>query len=334
MTPDHTQFRDSLVARLRGKQSEAVWPALCDAGVAGMRVPEALGGLGLVAAELEPVFDALGASAMRAPFLDSAVLAPGLLDGAAVPPAEDLLRKIAGGARIAVAGIDPRLAAGVAVGSGRVMAGTVRLVRGAMEADELIVVAGRSVHRVSGDWSGRRRAVPMIDGTIAADIDLSDLHAELLSERADAAIDAVCDEATAALCVEAAALMRRLVAETVAYAKQREQFGQAIGGFQVVQHRLVDMHIQARRATAIARRAIGSLEQPPTMRARCVSAAKVTICAAGRYVGQNAVQLHGGMGMSEELGIGRMFKRLTAIESQFGSADQHLLRFQSLGRAA
>jgi alkylation response protein AidB-like acyl-CoA dehydrogenase len=334
MNPEQVQLRDSLVARLRNRAPDAVWSALCDAGVAGMRVPEALGGLGLPAAELEPVFDALGAVALRAPFLDSAVLAAGLLRDAHAATGEPLLRRIGSGERVAVAGLDPRLAAGVSVGSDGMIGGTVRLVSGAMDAECLILVVHPSIHIVTGQWAARRRAVPLIDGTMAADIDLSGLAAEPLNDRADAVIAAVGDEAAAALCVEAAALMRRLVAETVDYAKQREQFGRAIGSFQVVQHRLVDMHIQARRAAAIARRAIGSLDEAPALRARRVSAAKVTIDAAGRFVAQNAVQLHGGMGMTEELGIGRMFKRLTAIESSFGSADHHLLRFQATGLAA
>jgi alkylation response protein AidB-like acyl-CoA dehydrogenase len=125
--------------------------------------------------------------------------------------------------------------------------------------------------------------------------------------------------------------MARLVSDTRDYCVQREQFGKAISSFQVVQHRLVDMHIEARRAAAAAALAADALDLDPPERAKVISAAKVTIADAGRFVGQNAVQLHGGMGMTEELPVSALFKRLTVIESEFGTRDEHLARYMALG---
>ena len=126
--------------------------------------------------------------------------------------------------------------------------------------------------------------------------------------------------------------MRKVLADTVEYAKQRQQFGQPIGGFQVLQHRMVDMHIELEQAVAAAYLATLKLGEHPAARARAVSAAKATIGRAARFVGQSAVQLHGGMGMTEELAIGHYFKRLTALQYEFGSTDYHRSRYARLTR--
>jgi alkylation response protein AidB-like acyl-CoA dehydrogenase len=121
--------------------------------------------------------------------------------------------------------------------------------------------------------------------------------------------------------------MRTVLDATVDYCKQRQQFGQPIGGFQVLQHRMVDMHMELEQAVSAAYLAVLNLDAEPDVRARAVSAAKATVGRAARFVGQNAVQLHGGMGMTEELAIGHYFKRLTAIQYEFGSTDFHRTRY-------
>lgn len=334
MSADRDQLRHALLGRLSGVGANGAWPALLDAGVLGLRAPEAVGGLGLAAAEVEPVFDVLGELCLPTTYLETGVVAAGLLGRLRGEDADALLARIAQGARVAVAGLEPALVAGVTAapsGDGWRLSGRLMVVIGGMDADALLVLApiesDMALFVVTGDWQAQRRAVPTIDGRLAADITLDGASAVRIAGEVGAARAVTRDEAVAAICVEAAALCRRLVADTVDYAKQRRQFGQALASFQVVRHRLVDMNIQARRATAIARRAMAALEAGEAERARAVSAAKVTICRAGRQVGQNAVQLHGGMGMTEELPIGRMFKRLTVIESELGSADYHLDRF-------
>ena len=143
-----------------------------------------------------------------------------------------------------------------------------------------------------------------------------------------------CDggRAIAAIASEAVGCMRKVLADTVEYAKQRQQFGQPIGSFQVLQHRMVDMFIELEQAIAAVYLAVYSLGAAAADRARAVSAAKVTIGRAARFIGQNAVQLHGAMGMTEELAIGHYFKRLTAIEYEFGTTDQHVARYAELTR--
>ncbi|MES2095648.1 MAG: acyl-CoA dehydrogenase family protein [Pseudomonadota bacterium] len=323
MTPEREQLRDALVARLGGRAPADAWQALCDAGVTALRVPEGYGGLGLPAIEAEPVFDALGALCLPTAYLDTAIVAAGLL--ARIDDADGAIaRRIAEGARVAVTGLEPLLASDVVAtpaGDGWTLSGTARIVVGGMDAEALLVIAGDALYLAGDDWAAARHPVPTIDGQMAADITLDGVSATRCAAGIAGAVEAVRDEAVAALCIEAAALMRRLVRDTVDFARQREQFGQAIGSFQVVQHRLVDMNIQA-------------LDQPDKVRGRAVSAAKVTIARAGRFVGQNAVQLHGGMGMTEELPISRLFKRLTVIEGQLGSADAHMRRFDRLRDAA
>ncbi|PQM45824.1 Caffeyl-CoA reductase-Etf complex subunit CarC [Mycobacterium talmoniae] len=141
------------------------------------------------------------------------------------------------------------------------------------------------------------------------------------------------DEGAAAVAAEAVGAMRKVLADTVAYCKQRQQFGQPIGSFQALQHRMVDMYLELEQAAASLYLVILNLDDAdPWCRAFGVSAAKATIGRAARFIGQNAVQLHGGMGMTEELAIGHYFKRLTALQYEFGSTDYHLARFAELTR--
>ena len=134
------------------------------------------------------------------------------------------------------------------------------------------------------------------------------------------------DEGAAAVCAEAVGCMRKVLADTVEYCKQRYQFGQPIAAFQVLQHRMVDMYMEVEQSAAAVQLAVLNLDGDAATRARAVSAAKATVGRAARFVGQSAVQLHGGMGMTEELAIGHYFKRLTTVQYEFGSTDAHLAR--------
>jgi hypothetical protein len=143
-------------------------------------------------------------------------------------------------------------------------------------------------------------------------------------------VEQVEDEAIAATCAEACGVLRRLHEGTLEYTKQRKQFGAPIASFQVLQHRMVDMFIQVEQAVSMTYMAHIKLGESAAERAKAVSAAKVQIGRACRFVGQNAIQLHGGMGMTDEMAIGHYFKRATMIEGQFGSVDHHLRRYESL----
>ena len=173
-----------------------------------------------------------------------------------------------------------------------------------------------------------------IDDRRAADLVLDKvrLPTDALLGEAEPSLALARDEGAAAVCSEAVGCMRKVLADTVEYAKQRHQFGQPIGSFQALQHRMVDMYIEVEQAVAAVYLAVLNLDAEPDVRARAVSAAKVTVGRAARFVGQNAVQLHGGMGMTEELAIGHYFKRLTAMQYEFGSTDHHLSRYAALTR--
>ena len=176
-----------------------------------------------------------------------------------------------------------------------------------------------------------------IDDRRAADLVFDGLRlpaGALLGEDGQAwpSLERARDEGAAAICSEAVGCMRKVLADTVEYCKQRQQFGVPIGSFQVLQHRMVDMHIELEQAVAAVLLAVLHLDDEPAVRARSVSAAKATVGRAARFIGQQAVQLHGGMGMTEELAIGHYFKRLTAMQYEFGTTDHHIGRYAELSR--
>ena len=179
------------------------------------------------------------------------------------------------------------------------------------------------------------RDYPTVDGLRASEVFL-----ENVAVGADALIGAegaglplvnkVLDEATAAVCAEAVGVLRRLHEGTLDYTKQRKQFGQPIANFQVLQHRMVDMFIQLEQSVSMTYMATIKLDEADDERAKAISAAKVQVGRACKFVGQNAIQLHGGMGMTDEMAIGHYFKRATIIEGLFGSVDHHLRRYETL----
>jgi alkylation response protein AidB-like acyl-CoA dehydrogenase len=177
---------------------------------------------------------------------------------------------------------------------------------------------------------------PLFDGTRALDLQFDGVKVgpESVIGTLDGAmplIDAVVDRALAALCAEAVGLMTALHAATVEYLKTRQQFGQPIGRFQALQHRAVDMLMHVEQARSMAILAASRVDSPDVPeRRKSVAAAKALIGRAGRFVGQQAIQLHGGMGMTDELSASHYFKRLTAIDILFGNAAWHRTRFATL----
>ncbi|MEZ5510570.1 MAG: acyl-CoA dehydrogenase [Gammaproteobacteria bacterium] len=210
-------------------------------------------------------------------------------------------------------------------------------------ADKLLVTArtsgaqdaadGISVFVVDADAAGVERTVyPTVDGLRAADIRFSNVRvpaANLLGAEGAAytAVETVIDEATLALCAEAVGAMEVMYKTTVEYTKTRKQFGMPIGKFQVLQFRMVDMFIAHEQSKSmIYMAALRALEGRDAAR-KAISAAKVQIGKASRKVGQEAIQLHGGMGMTDELNVGYYFKRVTAFDALFGNVDYHLERY-------
>jgi alkylation response protein AidB-like acyl-CoA dehydrogenase len=176
------------------------------------------------------------------------------------------------------------------------------------------------------------RDYPTVDGRRASEVTFENvkLGADALlgtEGKALAVIEKVTDQAIAALCAEAIGGMKELNTVTVEYAKTRKQFGSPIGKFQVLQHRMVDMFMAYEQSVSMTYMVTLKLDENDAERARAAAGAKVQIGKAGRFVGQQAVQLHGGMGMTDELNVGHYFKRLTMIDTQFGNVDYQLKRF-------
>ena len=176
---------------------------------------------------------------------------------------------------------------------------------------------------------------PTVDGKRASEVTFENVSLgadALLGEEGQALphVEAVLDEARAALCAEAGGVLSELVRQTVDYTKQRKQFGLPISSFQVLQHRMVDMFIAAEQSVSMTFMATLKLDLPPAERSAAVSAAKAYVGRACTSVGQAAVQIHGGIGLTEELPLSHYFKRATMIEQALGSSDFHLRRYQAL----
>lgn len=288
------------------------WLGLSELGLAAVGIPEDAGGIGggaieraVILAELGP---ALAGSDWLAHHLGASLLAR-------LAPDHGLLATLATGeARIALVLGDR---------------GEMPLVAGAAEADWLLLAGPARTLLIAADAPGlscRRRA--MMDGSLAADVSIgADADADsVLAEGTDAAAahQWAADVQDAARCAEAAGLMARMLADTAAYLQQRKQFGVAIASFQVLRHRLADMQMALLKAEGLTERAV--LLEGSEGWGHSVSAAVVETIDAVRLVGEGAVQLHGGMGVTEELALGGQFKRGLAIAAMLGSKSQHLAR--------
>ena len=331
-----------------------IWRGLAEElGILGAAFPESVGGIGGGPVEIMVIAEELGRALAIEPFIDTVVVAGGLLQRAGSPAAAALLERIAeGSAIVALASAEPDGERAVATTAARdgdewVLTGEKIVVTAAPLATHLLITAragddaqGVSLFLTEFDPAAPPSGVEVhsyrtIDDRRAADLTFNQLRLPadaLLAEDATSSLAQARDEGAAAVCAEAVGAMRKVLSDTVEYCKQRQQFGQPIGNFQVLQHRMVDMYMEVEQSVAAVYLAVLNLEAEPHVRARAVSAAKATIGRAARFLGQNAVQLHGGMGMTEELAIGHYFKRLTALQYEFGSTDQHRTRYAKLTR--
>ena len=333
-----------------GSWSQEVWQRLADMGLLAVLVPTEQGGLGGGPVEVMLAMNAFGAGLLLEPYWSSAVLATALVRELGGPNAARLLEGLATGRRIAAVAhaepssrydLDAVRAAARKTPEGWVLSGSKSVVLGAGAADTLLVSArtgggedGLSVFAVPCRSEGvRLREYPTIDRRGAADVTFDDVRvgADALLGNESAARAALLDAhdiGLAALCADAVGCMKALLDATARYLQTREQFGQPIGKFQALQHRVADMSIHFEQAKSMAYLAAMKCESPdPTDRRKALSAAKVVVGQAARYVGQQAVQLHGGMGMADELDVAHHFRRLTAFELTLGDTDHHLQRF-------
>ena len=348
------EARRKIVASPEGFSRE-VWKTFAELGLLGIGIPEEHGGIGGDAVDRLVVMEAIGAGLVVEPYLPTVVLGAGLVrDAGTAAQKEAVLPAVAGGEMLlAFAHYEPggryeldRVATTARkTPGGYVLNGSKTMVLGGAAADKLIVSAkgadGLSLFLVDAATPGiSRRGYPTRDGQRAADIALHEVAVDkgaLLGEegRAQPLVEQAIDRAIAALCGEALGCMDTLNQLTLEYLKTRKQFGVPIGSFQVLKHRMADMFIAAAEARSMACLAtIRADSADATVRARAISAAKALIGKSARTVGQQAVQLHGGMGVVDELNVSHYFKRLTAINTTFGDAAHHLARFSDMMEAA
>jgi pimeloyl-CoA dehydrogenase small subunit len=348
--------------RLAGTEegfSRDIWRQFAELGWLGLAMPEDHGGLDGTLTDTAVLMEALGRGLVVEPYLSTVLLGGGLLrhGGTADQQAALIPALIEGGSLFAFAFTERQSRYNLAdvettaraAGDGYVLDGAKGVVMHGASADKLIVSArvsgdsrdqdGISLFLVQGDAEGvSRRGYQTVDGLHGAEVMLDNVSVaggDLLGPAGAAypLIERVIDEACVATCAEAVGVMAVLVDATVEYLKTREQFGAPIGSFQVLQHRAVDMFNALELSRALVYRAAETIavSDDALNRARAASATKVQIGRAGKMIGQQAIQLHGGMGMTDELFVSHYFKRLTMIGTLFGDADYHLKRYAALG---
>jgi alkylation response protein AidB-like acyl-CoA dehydrogenase len=343
---DHYDFEERLAA-MRAPEgfSRTIWSELAGLGVLGLPFAEADGGLGGGGVETMIVMEALGRGLVVEPYLATAILGGGALRlaGSVDQKAARIEAIISGQHIMALAHHEPggprhctwRLSTkAVEQGSEWQLSGAKLAVIAGAAADELVVSAttatGVCLFLVNSSLPGvKRKARTGYDGMALADVSFENVRvpaSALLGEagRGSDVLVRLFEEANAALCAEAVGIMADMLDFTTDYLKTRTQFGVPIGSFQVLQHRTVDMLMQVELARSMAILAAVSLDCPHEERWRNIAATKAKIGQAGRFVGQQAVQLHGAIGLTMEYKVGHAFKRLTAIDSLFGDADHHL----------
>ncbi len=336
--------------------SQANWKQFAELGLLAAPLPEEHGGLGGGPVDTMIVMEEFGRALVVEPFAQTVVVGGGFLKRGSDAQKSEWLPRIAGGETvIAFAFAEPQGRFNYAdltttakkSGANYVLNGQKAVVLGAPWADTLIVTArtasgrrdekGISVFLVDKKSKGvATRDYPTVDGLRASEITFENVEvpaANLIGHADDglALVEQVTDEAIAAHCAEAVGAMKVLLDQTVEYSKTRKQFGVPIGKFQVLQHRMVDMFMNAEQSASITYMVTLKLDTGDTERKKAASAAKVQIGKAGRFVGQQAVQINGGMGMTDELAVGHYFKRLTMLDTLYGNVDHHLKRYAALG---
>ena len=346
------EARKKLIASESGI-SQAAWTTFAEMGLTAIPFAQADGGFGGGAVDLMAAMEAFGEALVVEPLLEHVGLAARLVarTGTAAQRAALLAPLIDGSRKAAFAylergrryALEPATTTASRSGAGWKLDGEKLVVFGAPAADVLVVSArtgaGTSLFVVDRGAPGvGLRSYRTVDGQRAGDLVLSGVVVgadALLGADGTAlpAIEEAVDFATALVCADAVGAMKYANDATLEYLKTRKQFGVPIGGFQALQHRMVDMFIECEQARSMAILAACRIDAATDTkeRMRAVSAAKVRIADAARKVSQEAIQLHGGMGMTEEMKVSHTFRRLTTIAQRFGDADHHLERYAALG---
>ena len=342
----------------KGGWSKAVWSRLAEQGLLGLPFSEADGGFGAGGVETMIVMEALGKALVLEPYLATVVIGGGFLrhGGSAEQKATHIPGIIDGSKTFAFAQLEKNSrydlqdvsTTAKRKGAGWVIDGEKFVVLNGETADMLVVTArtkggqrdrdGIGIFLVPGNASGiAKKGYPTQDGLHAADISFTgvEVGADAVIGDPDNGlplVERVVDEARTALCAEAVGAMDESLKTTVEYLKTRKQFGVPIGSFQTLQHRAADMFVAVEQARSMSMFATMASEfDDATERATAVAAAKVQIGKSAKFIGQQSIQLHGGIGMTQEARIGHYFKRLTMIENTFGDTDYHMRRVSEAG---
>ncbi|GAB4353112.1 MAG: pimeloyl-CoA dehydrogenase small subunit [Oricola sp.] len=338
--------------------SQDMWRQYADLGLLALPFAEEHGGFGGGPVETMIVMEAFGRALILEPYFATVILAGGVLrHGAGDALKRELIPAIASGdLRMAFACAEPQgrhdlfdvETAARKDGDGWAISGRKGLVLHGDSADRIILSArtsggsrdedGISLFVVDAGAEGvSRQGYPTQDGLRAAEITLENVRVgagALIGEEGNAwpIISRVADEAVAALCAEAVGCFEKMHALTLEYLNTRKQFGTTIGSFQALQHRAVDMFVELEQSRSMTMYAsMMATEDDAAERARAVSAAKVQIGESAKIIGQESIQLHGGVGMTMEYAIGHYFKRVTMIDILFGDAGYQLARLARLG---
>ena len=341
--------RQSYAASDKG-YSNAVWSMFAELGWTAVPFAEEDGGFGGGPADTMVLMQSLARGLVVEPYLANIILAGGILKRSASAAQKDewLQPIIAGELQATLAFYEPQAryelpnvtTTATRDGDAWLLSGKKGLVLNGGTADLLIVPArtaggvadrdGITLFAVDANASGvSRNAYATVDGLQAAEIELDNVRVDdgrVLGEPGDGypALDATIDDATLAVSAEAVGIMQVLTDKTVEYAKDRKQFGVPIGTFQALQHRMVDMLMACEEAQSLLVWSVMSRAADGDASKRAVSSIKYLVGTKGRLVGEEAVQIHGGMGVTWELDVAHYFKRLTIIGQLFGNADWHL----------
>jgi len=342
--------RNKIVASDEGFSREK-WQTYAELGWLSIPFTEENGGFGGSDVDTMLIMEQLGRGLVAEPYVATVLLFGGLVQAAGTQAQrEALLPSVIGGelqgafayleakSRFDLGAIETRANAG---GDGVTLTGEKTVVFNGASADKFVVSAltdqGVGLFLVDADASGvSRTAYRLMDGQVVANIRFDSAPAEQLGETADAMphIEAVVDAVTLALCGEAVGILGKLNEVTVEYTRTREQFGVAIGSFQALQHRMVDTFMSFEQCKSLLYRALCDRLEGKADAARSLHALKALVDRSGKHIGGEAIQMHGGMGLTEEMSVGHYVRRLMMINTTFGNGDYHQQQFNALSYSA
>ena len=332
------------------------WQKFAELGWLGISVSEDSGGFGGSAIESMLIMEAFGKGLVVEPFLETMIMSGGILDdhGSAEQKSSLLEPAIAGNMQLALAYAEPQsrfnlsdvVTEAKADGDNFTLNGYKSVVMNGPSANKIIVSArtsgsqldenGITLFVIDSEASGLNKAnYKTVDGRRASDLTIENVSVsrdDIVGELDSGyeILDSAIDKAILAISAEAVGAMEVLYKTTVEYTKTREQFGTAIGKFQVLQHRMVDMFMEYEQCKSLLYMATMKHQEGAVDSKKAISGLKYQVGKAGKFIGQQAVQLHGGMGVTDELNVGHYFKRLTTVGTIFGNTDYHLKKYTSL----